>query len=447
MPRRILPAAIALGLASSEAILIYAGANLALTLQGQPAGVPYGLLLALLAIPLAAGAIPLGPRPWRRAAGAALAGAVLLAYVFGRFLAHGSADWPFEVLLQPGLLHWTLVVGTGALLRGTALANRRRSVSASFRAGIAALFGFWALWALIGIGREAAPELPVPLSAYFAIALPLLAMERVETARQRSAAPARRALTFSLTSLLAITLLAAGILAGAVTLAAQARLLRGAAPALLTPLDAVIRVIAWPLGLLVEGAVALLKPFTIYRRRAEPTGHEAIGAPVAGHDLKPLVAGAIVLAALLVLAAAVLLAWLRRHRAAARVEEAEAEDERESLWNWKDLWSRFRRPAAAPPPSDALVGDDPRIRVRRLYRQFLGAAARQRMERAPATTPLEFWAVVRETRPEVAPQLSALTQAYLVARYARDPPGAPLVTQAEEALRQVLAALGADRKR
>jgi hypothetical protein len=66
----------------------------------------------------------------------------------------------------------------------------------------------------------------------------------------------------------------------------------------------------------------------------------------------------------------------------------------------------------------------------------MGAAGRD-LVRAPADTPLEFARVVAESRPESAPSVRALTEAYLAARYGATLPDERLAAQADAALQSV----------
>lgn len=430
MPRRSLATLIALGLGASEALLIHAAANLVFTLQGRPEVVPYALLLAMACLPPAARALPVGQPRIRRIAGVALGLLALGTYVGLRF---GSAFW-FN-----GLAWWIAIVGLATLMRGAMLARHESPVRRSLIAGILTLFALWAFWALTLPGRTGPPPaLPVPVLAYFALVLPLLAMERVETARRRSSAPEGRLLTFSLSSVFTTVAVVAGILALAVALTQAAGLLSAAAtPLLLGPIDALVRAIAWPAGLLIEAIVNALKPFAISRRRPQVQGREGTSAPVVPDDTGALAMGVAIGIGVFLLILAVLLFWLLRHQRPSLEEEPVPEDERESLWNWRDFWSRFRRPPTILPAAEDLMGDDPRTRIRRVYRRFLTGAAGQRLVRAPADTPLEFARVVANSRPESASSVGALTRAYLAARYAPTVPDERLAAEADAALRAV----------
>lgn len=76
----------------------------------------------------------------------------------------------------------------------------------------------------------------------------------------------------------------------------------------------------------------------------------------------------------------------------------------------------------SPGSSDGLAGRASQIR--RHYRAFQGMMARAAMPREPGQTPREYAAHLGRQLPAAAPPLTALTDAYLLARYA--PPGSPL---------------------
>jgi hypothetical protein len=430
MPRRSLATLIAIGLGASEALLIYAGANLAFTLQGRPEAVPYVLLLAMASLPPAARALPLGLPRARQTAGVALGLLALGTYIGMRF---GNGSW-FN-----GLAWWIAIVGLGTLLRGALLARHESRVRRSLIAGIITLFALWALWALSLAGRTGPPPaLRVPVLAYFALVLPLLAIERVETARRRSSAPEGRMLTFSLSSVFTTVVVVAGILALAVALTQAAGLLSGAASSLLlAPIDALARAIAWPFGLLIGAIVSALKPLTIYRRQPPVQGREGTGAPIVPDDTGALTVVVAIGFGLFLVILGLLLLWLLRHQRLTPEDEPVLEDERESLWNWRDFWTRFQRAPTVLPGAEALMGDDPRTRIRRSYRRFLLGAFGQHLVRAPADTPLEFARVVAASRPESAPSVHALTAAYLAARYGATLPDERLAGEADAALRAI----------
>lgn len=441
MPRSLLAPLLAMGLAASEALLIGAGANFALTVQGQPPAAPLALLLAMAWLPLAASAVEIGAPGPRRLVGGALSAGLLFSYLNVRF----EPGWFAQQITHPGLPAWIALVSLATTLRGTAIANGRTAVRTSFATGAVLLFVFWLLWALSLAGREGEPPpLPVPLVGYFALTLPLLALERVQLVRRRSAAPDRRALTFTSASLAATVLVVAAVLALGALLAQGAGIFRDGILPYLAPLDGVIRLIAWPLGLLAGGLATFLRPFA--RPRTAPLGPSGGAGDPQRDATDPTVL--LILGLLTVVIALTLLAvgliWLVRRGRRPEEPAAVSTDERESLWNWREALRGFRRVPPGRLTWEELPGDDARSRVRRLYREFLAtAAARRQLFRSAADTPLKFAAQVTGTVPEAGPALAVLTDAYMIARYADAALDESTVEGARAALRSVQSKLGA----
>jgi hypothetical protein len=106
-----------------------------------------------------------------------------------------------------------------------------------------------------------------------------------------------------------------------------------------------------------------------------------------------------------------LLAWLR------------------SIWRWSASWATLavravnealRRPAAAPQRSRGHIGLRrlaPRDQVRYFYLATLRRAAHSGMARLPAQTPYEYAARLEHVLPESASDVTALTDAFIVAQY------------------------------
>jgi hypothetical protein len=140
------------------------------------------------------------------------------------------------------------------------------------------------------------------------------------------------------------------------------------------------------------------------------------------------------------LALTFLLAFRRRRR-----QVQQADEERESLLSralirqqLESLLQGRKRPSGRSPylPLD---GDDPRRVVRLLYRRLLGQAAARGQVRPPRQTPRAYVGRLRMLWPGEGPALEALTEAYLAARYAPDPP----TPQQVEAARRAWAAIEA----
>lgn len=89
------------------------------------------------------------------------------------------------------------------------------------------------------------------------------------------------------------------------------------------------------------------------------------------------------------------------------------------LRNWLNRW-RARPGTSTSPPFLPLFGDDPRIRVRRAYQQWLAWAQLNDRARKPGETPVMFAAAFTHDRPDSRSAIDTLTQAYERARYAAD---------------------------
>lgn len=146
----------------------------------------------------------------------------------------------------------------------------------------------------------------------------------------------------------------------------------------------------------------------------------------------------IALVALLVTGAAVALYLVHRRRARG-AREGEG-DVRESVLSREllegqlgALLAGLRRP---PPPAPYLPvgGEDPREAIRLLYQAFLAAMSRLGRARPAHLTPRAYARRLAEARIADADALTALTEAYLVARYAPDPPTGADVAAARDAL-------------
>jgi hypothetical protein len=84
------------------------------------------------------------------------------------------------------------------------------------------------------------------------------------------------------------------------------------------------------------------------------------------------------------------------------------------LWHWFiSLWKKFKK---GPAPSA-----EPLLSVRALYRSLLRWAEGQGLARPPAQTPLEHLGVLSRHFPERETDLRLVTEAYLIARYSREP--------------------------
>ena len=124
-----------------------------------------------------------------------------------------------------------------------------------------------------------------------------------------------------------------------------------------------------------------------------------------------------------------------------------AGEERESVFTRELLAAQLtgllsRRRRAPPEPFVPLAGEGPRLRIRRLYRAFLARMAERGVAHPPAATPRAYARRVRPTLPREEEALDALTEAYLLARYAPEEPPAAAVARAEAAWARLDRALG-----
>ncbi len=134
------------------------------------------------------------------------------------------------------------------------------------------------------------------------------------------------------------------------------------------------------------------------------------------------------------------LAWRKRRRR----QRGDASERRELILSQELLLGQlrglFRRRGKHRAGSPYLPLDDPlapRQAVRALYQQLLARAKALGRPRPPGATPSAYEPLLRPLAPETAEPLHTLTEAYLTARYAADPPDAAQVEQARAAWGQV----------
>jgi hypothetical protein len=160
------------------------------------------------------------------------------------------------------------------------------------------------------------------------------------------------------------------------------------------------------------------------------------------------------LATLLVVGTALyfLLSWLRRTR---RDRDPLQNEDREVFGSWSLLMTQLRRwldrllarfrpprPAAAPAVEDdlALLQGHPEwsgtLSVRQIYARLLRLAAQAGYPRAPQQTPSEYLSTLARAVPNLSTELTAITAAYMEARYGPMPASAPAVHNATEAWRR-----------
>jgi hypothetical protein len=165
--------------------------------------------------------------------------------------------------------------------------------------------------------------------------------------------------------------------------------------------------------------------------------------------------------ALAVLIAAVALVFaLVLRRLAARGRAKDVDEVRESLVSrdliqrqlsdaWRDLLSRFSRDRTErPQPFLSLAGEvDSRRMIRKIYQSMLAAATEHGRPRPPSQTPNEFAATLIELWGTDSQVVATITDGYIQARYASDPPSldqAHLVLRAWKRIRSAVDSLSED---
>jgi hypothetical protein len=200
--------------------------------------------------------------------------------------------------------------------------------------------------------------------------------------------------------------------------------------ALFTLLDAIRRLIPAPEGKEVE-PLGLPDPPN-FAEQFQAVEQTATGLP-------PGIALFLRIAAVLLVAGALMLAFALVFRRFKTSVEEDAPEVRESIISVELLRAQLRqlferaRPAPAPPPFAAVTGDDPSAQIRRTYQAMLAWAAGQGLARAPGATPREHLEAVSRARPEHGAALGVITAAYLRARYGAEPVAPSLAQQVAEA--------------
>jgi hypothetical protein len=137
------------------------------------------------------------------------------------------------------------------------------------------------------------------------------------------------------------------------------------------------------------------------------------------------------------------------YRRAQRRKAKTVEEERDYVWSkdliksqLQDLLGRMRRQARIT-PFEPLEGEDPRQAIRRLYQRLLAHMTALGRQREPKLTPRAYARSLADLFPREHRALGVLTDAYLVARYAPDPPTPDTVVEARRALERIEAELAA----
>jgi len=138
----------------------------------------------------------------------------------------------------------------------------------------------------------------------------------------------------------------------------------------------------------------------------------------------------------------------QRSRAARRQATALSES-RESILSSRLLGQQLRHALTGllnrklSPYVSLASEDDARQRIRKLYQEFLAAAASSGIQRGPGVTPAALANTMAEAIPAAQEAISILTTAYVIARYGAAPPTHTQSQRAEEAWHSIQTHLGA----
>jgi len=432
-----------------------------------PPLLPAGSALALLALGCvvvrAAGARPWPLRATRTVvvAAGAVAGMTAVKLTYYRGTAPWDIRWVGALLVAahdalPSVTPAVMGALTATVLwwRGIVLGEREFGhfeVDRAFRRGIAWSVIFVLLLALYGDTAGFALTRPAPayLLAFFSIGLVTLALTRLLALWEETHADPTQALAANrhwlliLVGVVGAILVSAGALAAAVHVQMRPvllRLLRPLAPvaefvfyALFAVAMVVARVIVYVLSRLPIRGIAAPAP--------QPAGSVPLSLRDFLKDLPPhVVSGARWGAVLLVVTALVVVVALSVVRARRKAKKA-SDDERESVWSgeamlsglgaaWRRLWSRLRpEPAARDAPAVASI--------RAIYCELLRTGRQIGTPRKPAETPYEYRPRLSASLPQVASEVSALTEAYVRVRYTPAAPSGDEVRGAQEALERI----------
>lgn len=314
----------------------------------------------------------------------------------------------------------------------------------------------WAAAAPPGGGTEG-------VLAFFACGMVALALARLELLRRGRAAggEAPGAVGRHWMGLLAITTIgvlgAAVLLAGAVSfqvLSDMTRLMGGALSLVLLAIVALALPIVFLMEQLIYGIRWLLAalgvaPEPVQPMPPEPMNFEELQEQVENNELAPgivLAAQAIGLGLLIALAIAILVIALFRYRAS---REDQVEEERESIWSWREAWAAFLEglhalwlrllrqanpgPAAGAGPHWAEATEPAARTVREIYCAFLAWSAQRGVRRRMDQTPYEFLVELSAGIPNVEDNAAAITEAYVPVRYASRSTEESVVRAAEAA--------------
>lgn len=407
----------------------------------------------------------------------ALAGLVVSLVLGSQALwtAAAQTGWPvaWEMAWQGSLglrVGAAVLLSVIAWLRGIAAGRSRLgldSVESAFRLGIMALAAGLLVHAAAPV-RDAAGTAGLTTAALVLLISGLigLPLARILDTSQRPASPEEPPLRVSgpwlamLLAVVATVLLLALALAGVLSFERLDALFRLLADPLERLAWFLLYVFALPAGMLIELIVTFLRRFLHTRQPQEvpqplaPNWAEQLRQLQDQGAHPPAVLVLIMQWALLALGAvligALIAAAVRRFAGSGTGDDV-AED-RDFVWPWDELtaallrWLRalLRRPSGGMLVMRLrpLVSDSP-VRAlrdaRELYRELLRLGARLGRGRAPDETPREYEQALRslEALQPGAPEVHLLTQVYIQARYAPEPPRPEALAAAHEALERL----------
>ncbi|NLD73141.1 MAG: DUF4129 domain-containing protein [Chloroflexi bacterium] len=169
--------------------------------------------------------------------------------------------------------------------------------------------------------------------------------------------------------------------------------------------------------------------------------------PTEAAGISPALLMALRIIGITVLVVGIALLFYMAYRRRKKRNGTRASDERESVLSGdlltqqlRDFLASLRRKPAIS-PFVPLSGEDPRLVVRRLYQSMLRRMSSLGHARAPEVTPRAYARRLEDVLPGEDQAVSTLTEAYMVARYAPEPPTPEQVTNANRAWERIAARL------
>ena len=169
--------------------------------------------------------------------------------------------------------------------------------------------------------------------------------------------------------------------------------------------------------------------------------------PTEAAGISPALLMALRIIGITVLVVGIALLFYMAYRRRKKRNGTRAADERESVLSGdlltqqlRDFLASLRRKPAIS-PFVPLRGEDPRLVVRRLYQSMLRRMSTLGHARAPEVTPRAYARRLEDVLPGEDQAVSTLTEAYMVARYAPEPPTPEQVSNANRAWERIAARL------